>query len=341
MASSKSRKLNILIVIEYFAPHIGGVERVMEEVGKRLVKYGHNVYVLTTKEKTSVPYHGMNVTRLALQNRYLFALAILPVLFLKFRNVDIVHSANNYSVALPAWIFARVTGKKITMSVWEIWGNMWFRLLPTTGFLHLLYELLIVNLPFNALFVPSKFVVHQLPKKPAIFAPLAGKNLRFSATGRTNLRKRLGYAKNYVFLYFGRLGLSKGVDILETVFNKIHNKYPHTRLYVAKNIPEDQLANYLSMSDCVVIPDIRASFGLNALEASEIGRPIVTTTAGALPEVVFGRVVFAKPGSVLSLVKAMEQSIQKKFLIIPRKRFSWEKTARIYENVLARTPPTI
>ncbi|EKD23989.1 MAG: hypothetical protein ACD_81C00134G0001, partial [uncultured bacterium] len=31
MASSKSRKLNILIVIEYFAPHIGGVERVMEE----------------------------------------------------------------------------------------------------------------------------------------------------------------------------------------------------------------------------------------------------------------------------------------------------------------------
>ncbi|MBI3559885.1 glycosyltransferase, partial [Candidatus Gottesmanbacteria bacterium] len=108
MASSKS--LKILFIIEYFAPHIGGVERVTQEVGKRLARKGHQIYVFTTEEEKHVglfrtySYHGMTITRMRVPNfagRYIFALISFPILFLKFSDTDIIHSANNYTVALP------------------------------------------------------------------------------------------------------------------------------------------------------------------------------------------------------------------------------------------------
>lgn len=349
MVSSKNRKLQILIVIEYFSPHIGGVERVMEEVGKRLVKYDHTVQILTTQEHSTVNPQGIRITRLAIPHigrRYLFALVLLPYLLWKYRDVDVLHCANNYTVALPTWVFARLTGKRVTMSIWEIWGKRWLSMLsPISGIFHWFYEALILRLPFDGYFVPSDYVRKQIVHKTNVhLTPLGGKNLRYSSIARQKLRKQFGYKKNFVFFSYGRLGASKGVDILNAAFARLEKKFPHAKLYVThpetQPIPEDQLSHYLSMADCVVIPDISASFGLNALEASEIGRPIVTTTAGALPEVVYGKVIFAHPGSVDSLIRAMGRAIRNKYKLIPKKRFSWEKTAQIYESVLTHTMPT-
>lgn len=369
MASSKS--LKILFLIEYFTPHIGGVERVVEEVGKRLTKKGHQVYVFTTEEEKHAglfrvySYQGMRITRMQLPNfakRYVFALLCFPFLFLKFRNIDIVHSSNNYTVALPVWLFAKLTGKKVTMSIWEIWGRQWLSLLtPIVGLLHWAYETLILSLPFDHYFVPSDYVLRQVKKSGVSLAPLGGKNLRFSWRERTKLRNRFRLGGQFVFLYYGRLGLTKGVDILIAAYDKLiqytrqqthlflivpHDNSPqfhsqiaqvdalhlHQLVTIVPSVSKKELASYLSFADCIVIPDLTIAFGLNALDVSQMGRPMVVSTGGALPEVSFGKVIFAHPGSVKDLVRAMKRALKRNWDIIPKKHFSWNSTAQAYEE---------
>lgn len=369
MASSKS--LKILFLIEYFTPHIGGVERVVEEVGTKLAKRGYQVYVFTTEEEKNVglfrvySYKGMTIRRMQLPNfakRYIFALLSLPFLFFWYRNVDIIHSANNYTVALPAWLFAKITGKKVTISVWEIWGKQWISLLPPIiGSLHWAYETLILSLPFDHYFVPSDYVLRQVKKSGVSLAPLGGKNLRFSWRERTKLRNRFRLGKQFVFLYYGRLGLTKGVDILIAAYDKfirdarqkthlflivphdnsslfqsliaqVDTLHLHQLVTIVPSVSKKELASYLSFADCIVIPDLTIAFGLNALDVSQMGRPMVVSTGGALPEVSFGKVIFVQPGSVNDLILGMKRALKRNWDIIPKKHFSWNSTAQAYEE---------
>ncbi|GEM_PF-3499737 len=367
-----SKNPKILFIIEYFAPHIGGVERVIEEVGTRLAKQGLSINIFSTDEPISLPtatllstrffglfsmysYKDMTITRMRLPDfgkRYLFPILSFPFLFLFYNDVNLVHSSNNYTIALPAWLFAKLTRKKITISVWEIWATKWVeRMGFVVGLLHLAYERVILSLPFDHYFVPSRFVGNQLiNKKPVTLAPLAGRNLRYSLNKKMMLRKHFALEKQFVFLYYGRRGISKGLEILIAAFRQLRrnqrnihllcvtspdDQSPEVNITILPQVPDNELSSYLSMADAVVIPDLTASFGLNALEVSEMGRPLIVTTAGALPEVSFGKIIFVQPGSVKELVRGMKLALQGKWQKIPTKHFSWDTTAREYEKGFA------
>jgi len=380
------KKLKVLIIVEYFIPHIGGVERVVLEVGKRLAAKGHKVYVVTTEEDHYPPglsmkliksfffnvvrqysYEGIMVTRIMIPRfgrRYIFALVLLPLLIALSPDVDIVHSANNYTVALPAFLYARLSGKIATISIWEIWGKRWMTFLhPILGTFFQLYEHLVLSLRFDQFFPPSKFVAQQLTHTQSeriTIAPLGGKRLVFNENYRQDLRRQLSPRNTFNFIYYGRLGLSKGVNVLIRAMVPVVKQRKNVRLflfvplaqkseriviqsvidslaltkYVSLNpsIPEGELSAYLSFADCVVVPDLTISFGLVALEASQMGRLLVTTTGGGLPEVAFGKVIFVKPGSIRSLAIGLVKAIRGHWTLVPPKRFSWQKTAHRYTD---------
>lgn len=383
-------EMNILIVSEYFYPHFGGVEQVFWETGRRLASKGHTITVFTTSEPFSpedkkiiykkkilgglISYFTMGhvtVVRLSVPSlfrRYLFAIFGFPCLLFLFPKVDVIHSSSNYTIAITCFIAGRFLNKPVTMSVWEIWNSLWFTFYsPFIGFFFWLYEKFILLFPFNYFITPSQFVLNQLsaiPSDKKISIPLAGKELKPNKKQAVELRKKYHLEKRFLFLYFGRFGKSKGVEILISSFQKIASKYPNMRLLLfisnlstdnkqilsqliqKKNksqillyshIPEEELAGHLSMADCVVTPDQTISFGLSALEASYIGRPILTTTGGALPEVVFGKVVFVVPGSTNELAKGMINAYHNKFTHIPKKHFSWNKTTNGYERIFQTT----
>ena len=374
--------MKILLFIEYFYPHIGGVEQVVREIGKRLVKRHVGFIVFTTSQPQpnrqlkfikkyflglvkEYELDSIRVVRLSLPEflkRYLFPLIGLPLALFIFRDVDLIHSTNNYSVAVPAFLLAKILNKKVTLSVWEIWGRKWFRYFPPhLAVFYWLYEKITLRLSFDYFIVPSKFVWRQIrhipeSKKSLIF--LGGKNLKFDKRARRMLRHRYHLDRKFVFLYYGRLGISKGINYLINAHNQINRKFPEVLLYICspdikrfvgfpgfrKNgnirlkpaIPASRLAKHLSMADCLVIPDVSASFGLSALEVSQMGLPLVTTTAGALPEVAFGKVIFVKPGSVNSLARGLIKAYQGKYQKIAKKHFSWSQTARDYQAVFQR-----
>jgi glycogen(starch) synthase len=113
-------------------------------------------------------------------------------------------------------------------------------------------------------------------------------------------------------LCLGRLAQEKGIDLAINAFASIHSDFPNARLVIAGDGPakselESQTAalglqsktkftgwiqpenvpELVNQSTVVVMPSrYREPFGLVAIEAGQMGRPVVATHVGGLPEVV-------------------------------------------------------
>jgi glycosyltransferase involved in cell wall biosynthesis len=106
-------------------------------------------------------------------------------------------------------------------------------------------------------------------------------------------------------------------------------------VHFAGEVPDDALAAYYSGALCLVLPSAAEGFGLPLLEAMACGCPVVTSTAGALPEVAGGAALLVPAGDDRALRTAIAT-----FLRNPAARrefrergleraraFSWERTA--------------
>lgn len=98
-----------------------------------------------------------------------------------------------------------------------------------------------------------------------------------------------------------------------------------------------ELVRHYRQATITVVPSIYEGFGLPAAEAMACGSPVVSTTAGALPEVVGDAGIIVPPSNVKALATAidtlMENTEKRNYLAkIGRKRiqekFSWASTAK-------------
>lgn len=112
-------------------------------------------------------------------------------------------------------------------------------------------------------------------------------------------------------LYLGRLIPRKGVDVALSAFASIANRFPSVRMTIAGDGPartalENQAAELglrdlidfvgwvtpenipalINTATIMVMPSRREPFGLVALEAAQMARPIIATRVGGLSEVV-------------------------------------------------------
>jgi glycosyltransferase involved in cell wall biosynthesis len=151
---------------------------------------------------------------------------------------------------------------------------------------------------------------------------------------RHDLRERFGIASDEFALGFAsRLIPDKGHDFLFDALERLHGRLPHLRVLVAGDgrlRPELEARMTARLPPGVVrflgfVTDVRAfmhacdalafltlpalseGFGLAALEAMAVGRPVVATAVGALPELIVdgesGLVV--RPGDIGDLVRAL------------------------------------
>jgi len=106
---------------------------------------------------------------------------------------------------------------------------------------------------------------------------------------------------------------------------------------IIDEIDTDELVRQYRLATIVVVPSIYEGFGLPAAEAMACGAPVVSTTAGALPEVVGDSGVLIPPADVKALADAISALIanpdkRKLLSIIGRRRivraFNWLNTAK-------------
>jgi glycosyltransferase involved in cell wall biosynthesis len=166
----------------------------------------------------------------------------------------------------------------------------------------------------------------------------------------------------FLFLFFGRPGVTKGVKFLLEAVDRLKDSRStfHLLLLLGTHPPSEYrrvlrtirrlalqpwitiqspvarqvLPSYLLAADCVVVPSLSEGFGYSAIEAASLGCPLIATRGHSLEEVVDDYATMCAPGDSEALAEAMKAAMTQgtQALSPPVKRFT---LARHLESLLA------
>jgi len=332
--------MKILFVLEHFYPYLGGAEHLFWTLAKALVQRGCKVAVVTTRFRKDLPrkeqLEGIDIYRVDCYNRYLFSFFSLPVIIRQLRQYDIVHTTS-YNAALPAWVAARIKRKPAIITFHEVWGKLWWQL-PYASFPERLafycWEQLLLRLPFGRFVGVSEFT------RQALLQAGVKEEKALRIYNGMEYEDFEGYKHqppaDFTFTYFGRLGISKGLDLLLPAMARHLNAHPESRLKLIiptyprgmfnrikslinkldiapqvellHSLPRKKLFEEICSSSCVVVPSYSEGFCFVAAEVVALGVPIISSQRGALAEVVGGQVVVMETQTTEALAKAMSSA---------------------------------
>jgi len=353
--------MKVLFLLEYYEPHVGGVETLFKSLAGQLVKRGYKVTVLTNKYDSSLKskeiIEGVEVIRYRFFNRYLFTfLAWIPGLW-QASGVKVIHTTS-YNAGLPAWIVGLLRRKKTIITFHEYWGNLWFEL-PwlniLSRYLNSAFERLLGSLPFHRFIAVSDYTKFALldagvpeSKLIRIYNGIDYDDF-VGVEGSKN-------PEEFQFLFFGRVGYSKGIDLLvraipliETFINfrvkLILPKEPLLEkvktlinerglskdlLTIESSKPFSELKKSIKSSNCILIPSYSEGFCYAAVETMAIGTPIVSSGRGALSEVVSGQFITMDSYTPAGLARAMQSALKEEWNNTEMKQFLLQETIEQY-----------
>jgi glycosyltransferase involved in cell wall biosynthesis len=184
----------------------------------------------------------------------------------------------------------------------------------------------------------------------------------------SKIREELKIGDEFIYMYFGRPGITKGIEYLinavPLISKKIHNSKlllilandPNDRykkivkmiddlnikhkIILLDPVPRKELPNYIAASDCVVVPSLSEGFGFTAAEACAMEKPVVATDVASLPEVVFGRYALVEPrnpeGIAEGVLKVYRGEVEDK----GKKIYDWDECVgeylEIYQGLIGK-----
>lgn len=365
--------MKILFIVDYYYPYIGGAEVVHQKLAELLV-LKHDVTVLTQASgaaKLEEYINQVKVIRVKTINRLTFPWQARKIAYKLAAESDIIQ-ASTYSSGFLGAAIRKKLSKQVILLVHGYLREVWYQL-RLTWFIAILcrwYENLLFSKKFDHYVVPSTFTQSNLLKiniqKASISVIHHGidTNLFFPRPINTQLRQEFGISDSEkVFLFAGRPSRMKGIETLLEAFQRISvpirlvlilakdsrleyervikfielNKLTN-RILLIDPVAHAQMPLYLAMANVVLIPSLTEEFCFLAAEACAMKCPVIVSHVGALPEVVSGKVIYVKPGSVPSLVDAINLAINNKFESVPVKHWGWEvalqKYEKLYESLL-------
>jgi glycosyltransferase involved in cell wall biosynthesis len=353
--------MKILFVLELYHPNIGGIEKLFKSLAEALAAQGHEVCVITTRFRKDLParefINGVRVKRLKLRSRFLFTFFGIFSVLGEARKSDIIHTTS-YNAAFPARLAGWIARKKVIITFHEVWGKLWFKL-PYINLcsktLFYLYEQFILRLGFYRFIAPSDYTASCLRKsniKPnKVFRIYNGLDYKdydpddFSPPGA------------FTYTYFGRLGSSKGLDLIISASANFLKNHPdaHLKLIIPKvppafykkiiqqlkqlpsdnysllhNLERDELHKHLQHSSCVMTPSYSEGFCFAAAESIALGIPLISSGKAALAEVVSGKHITMTSQDSEGLLIALEKAYLNEWDESPIKEFPFEETLRGY-----------
>lgn len=354
--------MKILFVLEHYVPYIGGAEELFSALAEALIQRGHQVTVVTTRHQNNLPVHeiinGVHVHRVNSRNRFLFTFMSLPEVYKWASWADTIHTTS-YNAALPARMAAFFRKRRCIITFHEVWDKLWFRLpfisLPERiGYY--LFEKMILRLNFHQYVAVSGHTRNRL-----IDSGVSQKRISMIYNG-INYSRMSEYSWNppatFTLTYFGRLGISKGLEILLPAFAETLRNHPDIQLKLIiptyprnlfkrimglidelkirgsiklkHDLPTDELLKEVASSSCVVIPSHSEGFCFTAVETMAMRVPVIHSGLGALPEVVGGRSISLDELSVQSLASAMNAAIMGQWKVVEEKKFPIGDTVSNY-----------
>ncbi|HEV7239981.1 MAG TPA: glycosyltransferase family 4 protein [Thermoanaerobaculia bacterium] len=382
--SSRARRMRFLFVLEHFPPYVGGVETLFGHLVTKLAYEGHQVTVVTSRLAGTAAretWNGATIVRVATPPflvRYAFTLLAIPHAIRHARGVDVVHTTL-YNAAFAGWIGARLARACSILSVLEVFAEQWSTLPGmgrVSGLLHRLFEWAALRLPFDHFVCISEFTRGRLVRNtripenrtsvvyPAVDYAFWDRNRHAPAP----LREMLGLPKDcFLYLYFGRPGVSKGVEYLIEAASFVSAKLANSRLIlilgtdpqaqvqsirrhierlglterivISPPVPRETLPEWLLAADCVVVPSISEGFGYSAVEAASLGCKVIATNGHAIAEVIPDGAIFVPPRSPRALADAIVAANDTPTPPRPEPRYTLEnhldRMLKVYEHSCA------
>jgi glycosyltransferase involved in cell wall biosynthesis len=293
---------------------VGGKERAIYEIGKRLAARGHIVDVYTmqwwsgsrTATQEGMTYHAImplvplytKDRRRSIGEALRFALATLKV---GTRSFDVLHvDGIPFIPLISGRIVATLRRKRLTTTWYEFWGrDYWRSYVPgPQGSIGAWLERTVTHCPDLIISISqltTSRIAPHVGEARVITVPLGVDMAKVDAAAPSTERIDI--------LYSGRLLHNKGVDLLIEAVDKLRSERPDISCVIIGTGPEKEhllalvaahgLESNVSIRPFVddeadlfalmkaarvfVLPSVREGFGLVALEATACGTPVVTT----------------------------------------------------------------
>lgn len=366
--------MRILFILEYYYPHIGGVETFFKSLTEQLEDNHHHVTIITNRYQNQLAAfeeHGnIRIIRKKYYNRYIFTF-LAWISALKYaRESDLIHTTS-YNAAVPAWICSKLTGTKAIITFHERWGNLWYEIPWMSGLsrkLHYFFEWLITKFKFEKFVAVSDFTKDKLIEGGVDANRVMRIYNGIDYSQIQAVRQRDTSSEIFTFLFFGRVGYAKGVDLLIESFKmflknggqaKLIMVLPSERTvlynYVKKDIRHlekqghlelksdleyNNLQHLIAAVDAVVIPSYSEGFCFAAVETMSIGTPIISSGQGALSEVVCGQHITVTSFDESALAVAYENAVKGNWNHTEKKKFPLQETIdqyiSLYQEILNR-----
>ena len=368
--------MKILFVLEYYTPHIGGAEVLFQNLCEGLTRKGYDITVLTIKLPRTEAFemiNGVKIHRVKVPQwgaRYWFTFLAIPKTFQLARQADLIHTTT-YNGAFPAWLAARLAGKKAVITVLEIFGARWKSMTGMSWLvakLHQLLERMVIALPFDRHISISRYTSKCLidcgvnrDRAGVIYCGIDYDLFSPEKADAGAVRRKLNMDDDFIYMYYGRPGISKGVEYLVQAVPLIAQEISNSKLLLLladdpkdryenivhmikdlniadsvillASVPRSELPGYIAASDCVVVPSLSEGFGYTAAEACAMGKPVVASNVASLPEVVSGRYILIEPGNPEAIAKAVKSVYNNELKDSDKKTFSWHESISRYVEI--------
>ena len=364
--------MKILFVLENYYPNIGGVETLFKNLTEQLVKKGFEITVVTNRFSKDLAkqetINNVKIIRLPFYNRYLFTfLAFFPLLKYAKEN-QLIHTTS-YNAAFPAYLCGLLTSTPVIVTFHEVWSKLWFRLPymnKLSASLHYLFEWLLLKLNFYKWIAVSDYTNGSLVdagvSEDKVITIHNG--IEYAAFEKVGHKER-NDNPIFKFIYFGRLGISKGLDILlpavkllsqerddfiitmvipktptgfyKRIIQTIENLNIEKHIEVRSHLPWEVLKKTISQSNAALVPSYSEGFCFSAVEAMAMGVPVISSNKGALAEVISGKHLIMENHDAQSLADCMDKALNDKWNQTPKRKYplhdSIEKYISLYNQI--------
>ncbi len=361
--------MNICMVNPFFYPYMGGTEKHIYEVGRRLAKK-HSVTVLTYRYPRAPRrevVEGMEVIRSrALVLQYLPhplppPMPIAPhidwIIRKQAKYNDIFHFHNRFTYSVDSFKMLNKRGKKVCLTLHNSRPQ---GIDPVTDAAGSFYDDWFGEKIFGQCdriaAVSRNTLEATLPKRYWAKASVTynGVNLKDynpkmkceSPYGDFVFSNgRLVEQKGFKYL----LEAAKGIDAAVVILGrgpqerKLRRKAPENVKLITRRISERELACLYKSAKAFVLPSLYEPFGMVLVEAMAMKTPVVGTSVGGIPEIVTPDTgILVPPRNPAAIAEATNTLIAhpakaKRMGRAGRKRvennFTWDKTAEGYERI--------
>jgi len=316
--------MNILLVAEHFHPY-GGAELSLWKLAGNLLRHGHKIYVVTAQRQDEAGFEvrdGIKIHRPFktgnTAQRLIFALRLYPYLnkWLRGKEVDVLYNLG-YVATLPATYAAARYGIPAITMLSHLCGKDWFKLTnPLAALINYFMEIVTIRFgKHNVLVVQCQDSARQVAQRTrtetrvicnTFLEPEQIEQAR--GTDMVGVRQALGVGEDELFLLFvGALIPTKNAVALMKALAGSKAKFKLVmvgegperarierlleRLNLKQQVillgqkPHDETLRLIKACDVFLLPSISEQVPNVLLEALALGKPVVATRVGGIPEI--------------------------------------------------------